>query len=199
MCVCVQDVQTALTPRGMCSCSGAKKVGDFGSPRGAESPCSLGIQQRSVCLLNFMVTGVRRRGWRRERIGARRAGAPARLSAAPSASAECLALTRVNTGRHTTTPLRHWCQSTTPRQSTDSTHLRHLSETLSHKTLQGSTLPASPRGSPKGYRSGVPRLSSSPVRGCAPRARRRQIRTGAQSTEHISTHRTALGLARARR
>ena len=30
-----------------------------------------------------MVTGVRRRGWRRERIGARRAGAPARLSAAP--------------------------------------------------------------------------------------------------------------------
>ena len=161
MCVCVQDVQTALTPRGMCSCSGAKKVGDFGSPRGAESPCSLGIQQRSVCLLNFMVTGVRRRGWRRERIGARRAGAPARLSAAPSASAECLALTRVNTAHGSThhdtidtgvnrqrldrVPPRH-TSDTSPRHS----HTRHFraqhSPLLPAVPLRGTVVefPASP-------------------------------------------------------
>ena len=191
MCVCVQDVQTALTPRGMCSCSGAKKVGDFGSPRGAESPCSLGIQQRSVCLLNFMVTGVRRRGWRRERIGARRAGAPARLSAAPGASAECLALTRVNTGRHTTTPLTLVSIDNASTEYRLDTHPR-TSETLSHKTLQGSTLPASPRGSPKGYRSGVPRAS--PARRfavdrlCPASTQKTDPHRRTQSTEHISTH-----------
>ena len=190
MCVCVQDVQTALTPRGMCSCSGAKKVGDFGSPRGAESPCSLGIQQRSVCLLNFMVTGVRRRGWRRERIGARRAGAPARLSAAPGASAECLALTRVNTAHGSThhdtidTGVNRQRLDRVPPRHTSDTSPRH-SHTRHFRAQHSPLLPAVP------LRGTVVEFPASPARRFAvvPREHAEdKIRTGAQSTEHISTH-----------
>lgn len=72
----------------------------------------------------------------------------------------------------------------------------HLRDTLTQDTSGLNTPRFSPRGSPKGYRSGVPRLSSSPV---VPREHAEDRSAPAHSPQSISLRTTALGLARARR